>query len=129
MNSNERDFQMYLNFEQHRLSDRFFSNVGSEVLESLNAAQKKGLTRALVRSFLSPSPKIVDLRCSFPWFKKRFYLDFFLGSETRQGEPRYYSRYLSRSHWLGNTVFLLGTLGVLVCAAVGLWDILSWIIP
>lgn len=122
---NDRDFQMYLNFEQHRLADRFFKNLDPEVLQSLDAAQKKDLSRALVRSFLSPSLKSLDLRWSFPWFKKQLYLSLFLGPELRQGEPRYYNRYLSRSRWLTNTLFLMAALGILFCALIGLERVLA----
>ena len=57
----ERDFQMYLNFEQHRVADRFFRQMDPEVQQSLSPVQKKDITRALVRSFLSPGRRIVDL--------------------------------------------------------------------
>ena len=48
----ERDFQMYLNFEQHKLADRFFNKMDPEVIDSLTERQKKDIMRALVRSFL-----------------------------------------------------------------------------
>ena len=124
---NDRDFQMYLNFEQYRLADRLFENMDPEVLQSLNPAQRKDLTRALVRSFLSPSPKFIDLRWSFPLLRRRRYLQVLIGSDRREGEPRYYSCYLSRSRWPANTFFLLVVLLILLCAGVGLQHVLAMV--
>ena len=122
---NDRDFQMYLNFEQYRLADRLFENMDPEILRSLNPAQRRDLTRALVRSFLSPSPKFIDLRWRFPLLRRKRYLQVLIGSDTREGEPRYYSCYLTRSRWLANTVFLLVVLLTLFCAGVGLEHLLA----
>ena len=122
----ERDFQMYLNFEQHKLADRFFQQMDPEILEGLAHNQRKDIMRALVRSFLSPGQKIVDLRWSFSFFKKKYYIQFFLGPESRKGEPRYYNRYLSRSRWFPNTLFILLAFGILFSAAVGIERILQW---
>ncbi len=123
----ERDFQMYLNFEQHRVMDRFFSLMEPEIMESLDGSQKRDISRALVRSFLSPSRKLVDLRWNFSLFGRRYFLMFLLGPDSREGEPRYFGRYLSRSRWPANLLFLSMSLVVLLCTVVGAKQIIEWI--
>ena len=124
---NERDFQMYLNFEQHRVTERFFNRLEPEVRGSLTPEQRKDITRALVRSFLYPNRRLLDIRCVIPFFRKRHYLVFLLGPETREGDPRYFSRYLSRSKWFPNTLFLIFLAGVLFCSLLGIKQIFTWL--
>ena len=122
---NDRDFQMYLNFEQYRVADRFFESLDPEILQTLTPTQKKDISRALVRSFLSPSQKCVDLRWSFPFIRKRRYLQVLIGSDMRDGETRYYNRYLSRSRWISNILFIVAIVCLLVCAGVGAEHVLA----
>jgi len=123
---NERDFQMYLNFEQHRVTDRFFSQLEQDTIQALTPDQTKDITRALVRSFLYPSRRLLDIRCVFPFFKHRHYLVILFGPEIREGDPRYFSRYLSRSRWLPNALFLILVTGIFLCGAIGMFQIIGW---
>ncbi len=123
----ERDFQMYLNFEQHRVKDRFFNQLDEETVQGLSAAQKKDIMRALVRAFLYPSARIVDIRWVFTLFKKKFFLVYMFGREVRDGDPRYFSRFLSRSKWVPNTLFVLLVSWILFCSFFGMVDVFQWI--
>lgn len=123
----ERDFQMYLNFEQHRVKDRFFGQMTPETVQGLTAEQRKDITRALVRAFLYPGPRILDIRWVFPFLQSRYFLVLLFGRESRSGEPRYFSRFLSRSQWLPNTLFLLVLIWVLFTSLVGMGEVLKWI--
>ena len=125
---NERDFQMYLNFEQHRVTDRFFSRLDPETVEALTPKQLNNITRALVRAFLYPSRRLLDIRWVFPFFRNRYYLVILLGPEIREGEPRYFNRFLSRSRWMSNFLFLLLAACILFSSAVGLVQILGWLL-
>ncbi len=122
----ERDFQMYLNFEQHRVKDRFFRQMNEETVRSLSSDQKRDIMRALVRAFLYPSPRIVDIRWAFTLFKKRYFFVYMFGREIRDGEPRYFSRFQSRSKWLPNTLFVLLASWILFCSVFGMIDVLKW---
>jgi len=123
----ERDFQMYLNFEQHRVKDRFFSRLSPETAQGLSADQKRDIMRALVRAFLYPSPRILDIRWVFSLFQERYFLVFMFGREAREGEPRYFGRFLSRSKWLANTVFLICVIWILFCSLLGMTQVVRWI--
>jgi len=123
----ERDFQMYLNFEQHRVKDRFFNQLSAETLQGLSSDQKRDIMRALVRAFLYPSPRIIDIRWVFRFLQERYFMVFMLGRESRDGEPRYFSRFLSRSQWLPNTLFLALVAWTLFCGAVGMFRVLRWL--
>jgi hypothetical protein len=123
----ERDFQMYLNFEQHRVKDRFFNQLDEETVQGLSAAQKKDIMRALVRAFLYPSARIVDIRWVFTLFQNKFFLVYMFGREVRDGEPRYFSRFLSRSKWVPNTLFMLLVGWILFCSVFGMVDVFRWI--
>ena len=125
---NERDFQMYLNFEQHRVKDRFFNQLEEETAESLSSTQKKDIMKALVRAFLYPNPRIVDIRWAFTLFQKRYFLVYMFGREARDGEPRYFSRFLSRSKWIPNTLFVLLVGWILFCSLFGMADVVRWIL-
>jgi len=124
----ERDFQMYLNFEQHRVKDRFFNQLEEETAESLSSTQKKDIMKALVRAFLYPNPRIVDIRWAFTLFQKRYFLVYMFGREARDGEPRYFSRFLSRSKWIPNTLFVLLVGWILFCSLFGMADVVRWIL-
>jgi len=123
----ERDFQMYLNFEQHRVKDRFFNQLNPETARGLSPDQKREIMRALVRAFLYPSPRIIDIRWVFSLLQSRYFLVLIFGRESREGEPRYFSRFLSRSQWLPNTVFLLLLTWILFCSMLGMFQVLKWI--
>jgi hypothetical protein len=123
----ERDFQMYLNFEQHRVKDRFFSHLNPETAEGLTSDQKREIMRALVRAFLYPSARILDIRWVFNWLQEKYFLVFMFGREARGGEPRYFSRFLSRSQWLPNTLFLIFLCWILLTSFVGMIEVLQWI--
>jgi len=123
----ERDFQMYLNFEQHRVKERFFRHLSEETTQSLSGDQKRDIMRALVRAFLYPSSRIVDIRWTFTMFQSRFFLVYLFGRESREGEPRYFSRFLSRSQWLPNTLFVLLVVWILLCSLFGMADVFRWI--
>jgi len=124
----ERDFQMYLNFEQHRVKDRFFSRMSPEILQELTSDQKKDITRALIRAFLYPSRRILDVRWVFKLLQEKYFLVFLFGRESREGEPRYFSRFLSRSQWLPNLLFVILVIWVLFCSLLGMGQVLKWII-
>ncbi len=123
----ERDFQMYLNFEQHRVKDRFFNQLNAETVQGLSSDQKRDIMRALVRAFLYPSPRILDIRWVFSLLQTRYFLVFMFGREARDGEPRYFSRFLSRSKWLPNTLFLAFFIWTIFCSILGMFQVLKWI--
>lgn len=124
----DRDLQMYLNFEQHRVADRFFDRMDPEVSKTFTPAQQTAIKRTLVRAFLSPSPKILDIRWVFSCLRRRFFLVFLFGREIREGDPRYFGRFLSRSRWLFNMLFLLLVVLVLFCALLGLRQVVAWLL-
>ncbi len=123
----ERDFQMYLNFEQQRVKDRFFKQMQPEIVQALSSDQKRDITRALIRAFLYPSPRILDIRWVFSLFQERFFLLFLFGRDSRQGDPRYFNRFLSRSRWVANTLFLILVIWILFCSILGMGQVLKWI--
>jgi hypothetical protein len=116
----ERETQMYLNFEQPRVIERFFARMEKDVLESLTPQQRQGVARAITRSFLYPSRKIIDLRWILALLRHRYDVTFFFGRDLRSEEPRYFSRHLSRTRWLANSVFLLCLMGFFLCGIIGL---------
>jgi hypothetical protein len=121
----ERETQMYLNFEQPRVMERVFAKMDKEILESLTPKQKQALGRAITRSFLQPSNKLVDLRVTLPFPRRRFYGVFYLGTDTRADEPRYFCRHLSRTRWTGNLVFLVLLTGFSLFALIGLASVIQ----
>jgi hypothetical protein len=123
----ERDFQMYLNFEQQRVKDRFFKQMQPEIVQALSSDQKRDITRALIRAFLYPSPRILDIRWVFSLFQERFFLLFLFGRDSRDGDPRYFNRFLSRSRWVANTLFLILVVWTLFCSMLGMGQVLKWI--
>jgi len=96
-------------------------------VRGLSPDQRRDITRALVRAFLYPSPRIIDIRWVFSFLKNRYFVVYMLGREARDGEPRYFSRFLSRSKWVPNTLFVLLVSWILFCSVFGMADVVRWI--
>jgi len=124
----ERETQMYLNFEQPRVMERVFSNMDSEVADTLTPKQKQGIERAITRSFLCPSKKVIDLRWVFPCIRTHYYIVLYMGQNLRSEEPRFFTRHLSRTRWLANSILVLFVSGYALCGIIGLIYIIQRIL-
>ena len=63
--------------------ERFYAQLDPQISEELTPEQKAGVEKAVVAITLGARHK-VDIRRSFPFFGKRFYLVFLLGRDLRQ---------------------------------------------
>ena len=63
--------------------ERFYAQLDPQISEELTPEQKAGVEKAVLAITLGARHK-VDIRRSFPFFGKRFYLVFLLGRDLRQ---------------------------------------------
>ena len=63
--------------------ERFYAQLDPQRSEELTPEQKAGVEKAVLAITLGARHK-VDIRRSFPFFGKRFYLVFLLGRDLRQ---------------------------------------------
>lgn len=61
--------------------ERFYAQLDPQISEELTPEQKAGVEKAVLAITLGARHK-VDIRRSFPFFGKRFYLVFLLGRES-----------------------------------------------
>ena len=62
---------------------RFYAELDRDIAQALTAEQKAAVEKAVLAVALA-SRHPVDIRRSFPFFGKRFYLVFLLGRDLRQ---------------------------------------------
>ncbi|MEG0097794.1 MAG: hypothetical protein RR750_00230 [Citrobacter sp.] len=63
--------------------ERFYAQLDEKIAEELTPEQKDGVEKAVLAISLG-SRHQVDIRRSFPFFGKRFYLVFLFGRDLRQ---------------------------------------------
>lgn len=63
--------------------ERFYAHLDEQIAEELTPEQKAGVENAILASTLAARHQI-DIRRSFPFFSKRFYLVFLFGRDLRR---------------------------------------------
>ncbi|EMF0718708.1 hypothetical protein V2E67_005159 [Citrobacter freundii] len=63
--------------------ERFYAELDPQISQALTPEQKAGIENAVVAITLGSKHR-VDIRRSFPFFGKRFYLVFLFGRDLRQ---------------------------------------------
>ena len=102
------------------VSERFYAQLDEHISEGLTPEQKDGIEKAIVASTLASRHRI-DIRRSFPFFGKRFYLVFLFGRDLRQR----HRQESTLSTMLLTFLLLLGTLFVTCCVLLTLYMIKS----
>ncbi|WP_410751747.1 hypothetical protein [Citrobacter sp. U14242] len=100
--------------------ERFYAQLDAHISEGLTPEQKEGIEKAIVASTLASRHRI-DIRRSFPFFGKRFYLVFLFGRDLRQR----HRQESTLSTMLLTFLLLLGTLFVTCCVLLTLYMIKS----
>ena len=100
--------------------ERFYAQLDEHISEGLTPEQKGGIEKAIVASTLASRHRI-DIRRSFPFFGKRFYLVFLFGRDLRQR----HRQESTLSTMLLTFLLLLGTLFVTCCVLLTLYMIKS----
>ncbi|HGN9373819.1 TPA: hypothetical protein ACK11E_003875 [Citrobacter pasteurii] len=100
--------------------ERFYAQLDVHISEGLTPEQKEGIEKAIVASTLASRHRI-DIRRSFPFFGKRFYLVFLFGRDLRQR----HRQESTLSTMLLTFLLLLGTLFVTCCVLLTLYMIKS----
>ncbi len=111
---------MSLNNKSDRVINNFYKTLDQEVAESLDDEQKQAIERA-VKSMGLVARHSIDIRETFPWFGKRFYVVFLCGRDHRKLQ-RERSKFV---HIVLTLLVLLGIVSICLLAILALYLIKS----
>lgn len=100
--------------------ERFYAHLDERIAEELTSEQKEGVEKALLATTLTSRHQI-DIRRSFPFFSKRYYLVFLFGRDLR----RQHRQESTLSRMLLTFLLLIAVLFVTCCILLTLYMIKS----
>lgn len=100
--------------------ERFYAHLDERIAEELTPEQKEGVEKALLATTLTSRHQI-DIRRSFPFFSKRYYLVFLFGRDLR----RQHRQESTLSRMLLTFLLLIAVLFVTCCILLTLYMIKS----
>ncbi|WP_213133466.1 hypothetical protein [Citrobacter sp. FP75] len=100
--------------------ERFYTHLDEQIAQGLTPEQKEGVENAILASTLASRHQI-DIRRSFPFFGKRFYLVFLFGRDLR----RQHRQESTLSRILLTFLLLFAVLFVTCCVLLTLYMIKS----
>ncbi|ATX96555.1 hypothetical protein RVV73_001486 [Citrobacter freundii] len=100
--------------------ERFYTHLDETIAQGLTPEQKEGVENAILASTLASRHQI-DIRRSFPFFSKRYYLVFLFGRDLR----RQHRQESTLSRMLLTFLLLIAVLFVTCCILLTLYMIKS----
>ena len=100
--------------------ERFYTHLDETIAQGLTPEQKEGVENAILASTLASRHQI-DIRRSFPFFSKRYYLVFWFGRDLR----RQHRQESTLSRMLLTFLLLIAVLFVTCCILLTLYMIKS----